>query len=94
MIIARLHQLVEGIFPIAVWGVVAFPVGDINRAGMLEHQVDGSCDIPLAFFGNLRNVQPKPPEYRFYVTDVPLRFQAIGERFLGRAIENITVLKW
>jgi len=43
---------------------------------------------------NLRNVQQKPPEYRFYVTDVPLRFQATGERFLERAISNITVLKW
>ncbi len=34
------------------------------------------------------------PEYRFYVTDVPLRFQTIGERFLGRALSNVNVVKW
>jgi len=36
----------------------------------------------------------KPPEYRFCVTDVPLRFQAIGERFLGRTLSNVRVVKW
>jgi len=44
---------------------------------------------------NLRNDQQKqPPEYRFYVTDVAIRFQEIGERFLGRRLSNVTVLKW
>jgi len=43
---------------------------------------------------NLLNQQPRPPEYRFYVTDVPLRFKEIGERFLGRALSDITVVKW
>lgn len=27
--------------------------------------------------------------YRYYVTDIPLRFQTIGERFLGRALSSI-----
>jgi len=43
---------------------------------------------------NLRNGQQKPPEYRFYVTDVPFRFQGIGERFLGRILANVSVVKW
>ena len=34
------------------------------------------------------------PLYRFFVTDVPLRFQTIGERFLGRALPNIELVKW
>jgi glutamate racemase len=43
---------------------------------------------------NLRNEHKKSPEYRFYVTDVPLRFKEIGELFLGRSLSNVTVVKW
>ena len=43
---------------------------------------------------NLRNEHQDTPEHQFYVTDVPLRFQAIGERFLGRALTNSNVVKW
>lgn len=28
-------------------------------------------------------------DYRFYVSDIPLRFQTIGERFLGRSLEQL-----
>ncbi|MBW1714656.1 MAG: glutamate racemase [Deltaproteobacteria bacterium] len=42
----------------------------------------------------LQSIQGISPEYRFYVTDVPLRFKEIGERFLGRTLSNITVVKW
>lgn len=38
---------------------------------------------------NLANPQRMPPEYHFHVTDVPLRFQTIGERFLGRTLVNV-----
>lgn len=34
------------------------------------------------------------PRYEFFVTDVPLRFQTIGERFLGRALGPVHVVKW
>ena len=34
------------------------------------------------------------PDYQFYVTDVPQRFQQIGERFLGRTLEHVHVVKW
>ncbi len=43
---------------------------------------------------SLQNIQEKLPEYRFYVTDVPLRFKEIGEHFLGRTLSNINVVKW
>jgi glutamate racemase len=34
------------------------------------------------------------PRYTFYVTDVPLRFRTLGERFLGRALPNVHVVRW
>jgi len=43
---------------------------------------------------SLANPQRTPPGYEFYVTDVPLRFQTIGERFLGRTLSNVHVVKW
>jgi glutamate racemase len=33
------------------------------------------------------------PEYRFFVTDVPYRFQTIGERFLGRSLPQAALVK-
>jgi glutamate racemase len=43
---------------------------------------------------NLANPGPDSPRYDFHVTDVPLRFQTIGERFLGRTLANVHVEKW
>ncbi len=31
-------------------------------------------------------------DYRFYVSDIPLRFRTIGERFLGRSMEQIEMV--
>ncbi len=42
----------------------------------------------------LANPGPTQPRYDFYVTDVPLRFQTIGERFLGRSLSHVHVVKW
>ena len=30
-----------------------------------------------------------PPRYHYYVSDLPLRFRTIGERFLGRSLDDI-----
>ena len=30
-----------------------------------------------------------PPAHEYYVTDLPSRFRAVGERFLGRSLENV-----
>ncbi|MGD9504216.1 MAG: glutamate racemase [Syntrophobacteraceae bacterium] len=42
----------------------------------------------------MQNPRRAKPDYQFIVTDVPLRFQAIGERFLGRVLSNVRVIKW
>lgn len=42
--------------------------------------------------GGLLNTSLSSPTYHFYVSDIPLRFQTIGERFLGRSLENIAML--
>ena len=42
---------------------------------------------------HLANPGSARPRYDFYVTDLPLRFQTIGERFLGRTLENVQVVK-
>jgi glutamate racemase len=43
---------------------------------------------------SVQNIQEKPPEYQFYVTDVPVRFKEIGEHFLGTTLSNVTIVKW
>ena len=42
---------------------------------------------------NLLNTSQQMPDYRFYVSDIPLRFQTIGERFLGRSLEQIEMMR-
>ena len=41
---------------------------------------------------NMLNLSPRPGKYKFYVTDVPVKFQAIGERFLNHPIEHLEVV--
>jgi len=36
----------------------------------------------------------EPVTYRYFVTDVPLRFQTIGERFLGRSLGVVERVDW
>ncbi len=42
----------------------------------------------------LANAGPASGNYRFFVTDVPQRFQQIGERFLGHPLTHVHVVKW
>ncbi len=39
------------------------------------------------------NPSQTPADYHFYVSDIPLRFQTIGERFLGRSLEQIAMMR-
>ncbi|KLT72557.1 glutamate racemase [Neisseria arctica] len=41
---------------------------------------------------DLLNTDNPAPDYRFYVSDIPLRFRTIGERFLGRSMEQIEMV--
>lgn len=40
----------------------------------------------------LTNPNHTGAEYHFYVSDIPLRFQTIGERFLGRSLEQLDMI--
>lgn len=42
----------------------------------------------------LLNTQTDMPRYDYYVTDVPVKFQTIGERFLGRSLAPVHVVQW
>lgn len=42
----------------------------------------------------LLNPGSAPSAHQFCVTDVPQRFQAVGERFLGHALTDVQVVKW
>jgi len=33
-----------------------------------------------------------PPDYTFFVSDLPYRFQTIGERFLGRTLGRVQLI--
>lgn len=41
---------------------------------------------------NIANKKQAPPEYVFYVSDLPYRFQTIGERFLGRTLGRVELI--
>ena len=41
---------------------------------------------------DLLNTGNTAADYRFYVSDIPLRFRTIGERFLGRSMEQIEMV--
>jgi len=42
----------------------------------------------------LSNPQRGAPHYQYYVTDIPLRFQTIGSRFLGRELPHLEIVRW
>jgi glutamate racemase len=64
----------------------------IQLVDSAEAMADQTADVLGQM--ELSNPSREPPEYVFHVTDVPLRFQTIGERFLGRALTNVRVTKW
>ena len=41
---------------------------------------------------NMGNQTCSPPDYVFYVSDLPYRFQTIGERFLGRTLGHVELV--
>ena len=41
---------------------------------------------------NMGNQTCSPPDYVFYVSDLPYRFQTIGERFLGRTLGRVELV--
>ncbi|MGD0275247.1 MAG: glutamate racemase [Syntrophales bacterium] len=43
---------------------------------------------------DLGNPDLTPPVYEYHVTDIPYRFQTIGENFLARSLPNVQLVKW
>ncbi len=56
-----------------------------------EAMAEQTADVLHA--SGLAAMEGGSPQYVYYVTDVPLRFQTIGERFLGRTLADVRVVK-
>lgn len=66
-------------------------MGDAVR---LVDSAEAMADITADLMTNqaMNNQNASLPEYRFYVSDLPYRFQTIGERFLGRTLGRVELI--
>lgn len=62
---------------------------------MLIDSAEAMADMAAGLLTERRIENPLrvTPQYSFYVTDVPYRFQSIGEHFLGRTLSRIEIAK-
>lgn len=65
---------------------------DVRLVDSAESMAEQTAELLL--HSGLANPAREQPHYEFFVTDVPLRFQTVGERFLGRSLNNVHVVKW
>lgn len=63
---------------------------DIKLIDSAEAMADKAADLLNEL--NLGNSRRQPPDYHFFVSDVPYRFQTIGERFLGRTLRHVELV--
>lgn len=85
-----------------VLGCTHYPLLRPLLAGVASDQVQlvdsadttAICARELLAKLSLLNPGSVPPAHQFYVTDVPQRFQAVGERFLGQPLADVRVVKW
>ena len=63
----------------------------IHLIDSAEAMADMTADLLTT--QNMANTERTQPDYRFYVSDVPNRFQTIAERFLGRSLGRVEVVK-
>lgn len=61
----------------------------------LIDSAEAMAEAAAALIGreNLANASSLPPQYLFCVSDVPYRFQTIGERFLGRTLARVEMVR-
>ena len=64
---------------------------EIKLIDSAEAMADKAAD--LLNRQNLGNTNNRPPQYIFCVSDVPYRFQTIGERFLGRTLGQVELVR-
>jgi glutamate racemase len=63
---------------------------EVKLIDSAEAMADIAADlIDKQKIGNQNNL---PPDYVFYVSDLPYRFQTIGERFLGRTLGRVELV--
>jgi len=62
----------------------------VNLIDSAEAMADIAAD--LIDKQKMSNTNDSPPEYTFYVSDLPYRFQTIGERFLGRSLGRVELV--
>ena len=65
--------------------------GQVRLIDSAEAMADIAADLIRQ--NNLGSTANRPPEYLFCVSDVPYRFQTIGERFLGRTLPRIEMVR-
>jgi glutamate racemase len=64
---------------------------EITLIDSAEAMADATADLLNGL--NLGNQNRRPPDYLFCVSDVPYRFQTIGERFLGRTLGHVELMR-
>nr|WP_245994353.1 hypothetical protein [Desulfosoma caldarium] len=64
----------------------------VHLVDSAEAMADQTAEVLQS--SGLAATEERPPEYVYDVTDVPFRFQTIGERFLGRTLSSVRVVKW
>jgi glutamate racemase len=93
--------LAEGIDTL-VLGCTHYPLLKplLQEAAGPEIRLIDSAEAMAAIAANLLaetglgNPRRTEPDYRFFVTDVPHRFQTIGEHILGRSLSHVEIVKW
>ncbi|MBV8657245.1 MAG: glutamate racemase [Burkholderiales bacterium] len=69
-----------------------------QEAGPNIRLVDSATSVAEEVAAVLHDRQIAAPvkqsaDYRYYVTDIPLRFQSTGERFLGRSLQKLEMVQ-
>lgn len=71
--------------------IIARVIGDNIR--IIDPAITACCELERILTENQTlNMSKKTGSYKFYVTDVPVKFQKIGEMFLNHPIEHLEVV--
>ncbi|MDH4134042.1 MAG: glutamate racemase, partial [Gammaproteobacteria bacterium] len=66
--------------------------GSVRLVDSAEAVAEGAHNLLAEL--ELLNPGGRSPAHRYFVTDVPQRFQAVGERFLGSSLGEVEVVRW
>jgi len=65
-----------------------------NDVGLIDSAIETAREIEMILGSSaLLRDRSALPDHRFFVTDSPDKFVVVGEKFLGRKIENITKIE-